>query len=169
VKAGNGSATITWSASTDTALVEVRRGDAVVYAGGGTSFKDAGLKNGTVYRYAVSAYDEAANQATASVAARPTGPLVTPAAGAVVSSPPRLAWAPVPRATYYNVQLWRKGRILSLWPRGTSLKLPRTWTYKGKRYRLTPARYRWYVWPGYGRRSQTRFGKLLGSSSFSMR
>jgi hypothetical protein len=169
VKAGNGSATISWTASSDTALVEVRRGDAVVYAGGGQSFTDRGLKNGVLYRYAVSALDEATNAATSSVAGRPSGPLASPLPGAVVSSPPRLAWAPVPRATYYNVQLWRKGRILSLWPRGTSLKLPRTWTYKGKRYKLTRGSYRWYVWPGYGRRSQERFGKLLGSSSFSVR
>ena len=169
VKAGNGSATVTWTASSDTALVEVKRGEAVVYTGGGTSFTDRGLKNGVVYRYAVSAYDEATNAATSSVAARPSGPLVSPAAGAVVSKPPRLAWAAVPKATYYNVQLSRKGRILSLWPRGTSLQLPRSWTYKGRRYRLTPGVYRWYVWPGYGKRAQSRFGKLLGSSSFTVR
>ena len=169
VKAGNGSATVSWTASSDTALVEVKRGEAVVYTGGGTSFTDRGLKNGVVYRYTVSAYDEATNAATSSVAARPSGPLVSPAAGAVVSKPPRLAWTAVPKATYYNVQLSRSGRILSLWPRGTSLQLPRSWTYKGRRYRLTAGVYRWYVWPGYGKRAQSRFGKLLGSSSFTVR
>jgi large repetitive protein len=168
-KAGNGTATLTWTASADTALVRVRRGGTIVYTGGGTTFTDKGLNNGVLYRYTVTASDEAANAATSSVAVRPTGPLVAPVANAVVSSPPRLAWKAVPKATYYNVQLWRRGRILSLWPRGTSLQLPRRWTYNGRRYRLTDGRYRWYVWPGYGRRAEKRFGKLLGSSSFVVR
>ena len=149
--------------------MRVRRGDAVVYTGSGTTFTDRSVANGVMYRYDVTAYDEAGNSATSSVAVRPSGPLVAPAAGAVVSAPPRLAWRPVPKATYYNVQLWRRGRILSLWPRGTSVRLPRSWTYKGRRYRLSVGRYRWYVWPGYGPRSQERFGELLGSSSFVVR
>jgi len=168
-KAGNGTATITWAVSADAALVRVRRGETVVYTGAGTTFTDKGLDNGVLYRYAVTAYDEAQNSATSSVTVRPSGPLVEPAANAVVSRPPRLAWKPTPKATYYNVQLWRRGRILSLWPRGTSLQLPRRWTYKGRRYRLTDGRYRWYVWPGYGPRKEKRFGKLLGSSSFVVR
>jgi hypothetical protein len=81
-----------------------------------------------------------------------------------------LAWKPDPKATYYNVQLWRKAkRILSLWPHRTSVQLPGRWKYDGRRYRLTDGRYRWYVFPGYGRQSQKRFGKLLGSSSFVVR
>ena len=36
----------------------------------------------------------------------------------------------------------------------------------GRRYRLTPGRYRWYVWPGLGARSAKRYGSVLGSSSF---
>jgi hypothetical protein len=168
-KAGNGSATLTWSASPDTVLVEIRRTGRAVYRGGGTRFTDRGLKNGTRYRYTLTGYDEAANSATSAIVARPTGPLVAPAADAVVSAPPRLAWVAVPKATYYNVQLWRRGRILSAWPRGTSLRLRRTWTYEGRRYRLTKGRYRWYVFPGYGRRAEKRFGKLLGSSSFVVR
>jgi hypothetical protein len=75
----------------------------------------------------------------------------------------------VPNATYYNVQLWRRGRILSMWPRGTSVRLPRAWVYQGRRYRLSPGRYRWYVWPGLGRRSEKRFGRLIGESSFVVR
>jgi hypothetical protein len=168
-KAGNGTAKVTWTASADTALVQIRRGGAIVYSGGGNSYTDKGLKNGTRYRYTLTAYDEAGNAATSSVAARPSGPLVAPAAGSVVSRPPRLAWAAVPKATYYNVQLWRRGKILSAWPQGTSLRLRRSWTYEGRRYRLTAGRYRWYVWAGYGRLGQKRFGKLLGSSSFVVR
>ena len=168
-KAGNASATLTWAASPDTAVVRVRRRDTLVYTGGGTTFTDKGLANGVLYRYSVTAYDEAENAATSSVTARPSGPLVEPAANAVVSGAPRLAWKPAPKATYYNVQLWRRGRILSLWPRGTSVQLPARWKYNGRRYRLTDGRYRWYVFPGYGRRADKRFGKLLGSSSFVVR
>jgi hypothetical protein len=169
-KAGNGTATITWSASADTALVRVRRGDTVVFTGAGTTFTDKGLVNGTLYRYTITAYDEAENSTESSVTARPSGPLVAPLANAVVSSAPRLAWKPDPKATYYNVQLWRKAkRILSLWPHRTSVQLPNRWKYDGRRYRLTDGRYRWYVFPGYGRQGQKRFGKLLGSSSFVVR
>jgi hypothetical protein len=94
---------------------------------------------------------------------------VSPAPGAVVKAPPRLAWTRVAKATYYNVQVWRKGRIFSSWPKGTSIKLKRTWIYDGRRYRLTPGKYRWYVWPGLGARMGKKFGPLLGSSSFVVR
>jgi hypothetical protein len=168
-KPGNGAAKLSWTASPDTTRVEIRRGGKLVYSGPATSFTDRGLKNGVLYRYALTGYDEAANGSTRAVSARPTAPLVSPPAGAAVSAPPRLAWTPVEKATYYNVQLWRRGRILSAWPKGTSLSLRRSWTYAGRRYRLTPGRYRWYVWPGYGRRADKNFGRLLGSSSFVVR
>ncbi|HET8651560.1 MAG TPA: hypothetical protein VFM13_03210 [Gaiellaceae bacterium] len=169
VKAGNGIAELSWEASPDTTLVEIRRAAVLVYSGGGTSFTDRRLKNGVRYRYTLAAYDEAANMATATATARPTGPLVAPAAGAVVSRPPRLVWRSVPKATYYNVQLWRNGRILSAWPRRASLQLKRSWTYDGRRYRLTKGTYRWYVWPGLGRPREKRFGRQLGASSFVVR
>ena len=35
-----------------------------------------------------------------------------------------------------------RGKILSTWPRRTSLQLPRTCRYDGRRYRLRPGRYR---------------------------
>jgi hypothetical protein len=169
VKPGNGSAVLTWTASPDTTLVEIHRGAKRVYSGTGTTFTDKGLSNGVRYRYTLKSYDEAANSSTEVVAATPSGPLVSPAAGAVVKAPPRLAWKAVPKATYYHVQLWRQGRILSAWPHGTSFRLRRSWIYNGRRYRLTPGRYRWYVWSGRGRPAQKNFGPLIGSSSFRVR
>jgi hypothetical protein len=83
-----------------------------------------------------------------------------------VTAPPRLAWRAAPGARYYNVQLWRRGKIFSAWPATTVLRLRRAWTFEGRRYRLGPGRYRWYVWPGYGARSAKRYGRALGSSSF---
>jgi large repetitive protein len=169
VTPGNGKAVLSWKASPDTTLVEIRRGTKRVYSGTATTFTDTGLTNGVRYRYTLAGYDEAANSTTEAVAATPSGPLVSPAAGAVVKAPPRLAWKAAPKATYYHVQLWRNGRILSAWPRGTSFQLRRTWIYNGRRYRLRPGLYRWYVWPGRGRPAQKEFGNLLGSSSFRVR
>ena len=172
VKAGNRSAVLTWATSSDTALVELARtagtrpARTTVYRGTGQTFTDTGLENGVRYRYTLTGYDEAQNAATAEAAATPNAPLVSPKAGAVVSSPPLLAWRAVPKATYYNAQVWRNGRIYSSWPKGTSVQLRRTWIYNGRRYRLSPGRYRWYVWPGYGKRAKKDFGRLIGSSSF---
>jgi hypothetical protein len=64
------------------------------------------------------------------------------------------------------VQVWRNGKIFSAWPARPSLRLRRTWTFGGRQYHLRPGRYRWYVWPGYGRRAARNYGRLLGSSSF---
>jgi hypothetical protein len=172
VKAGNRSALLTWNASPDTSLVEIvrtagARGLGVtVYRGTGRSFTDTRLANGVRYRYTLKGYDEARNVATREAAATPTAPLFSPRAGATVSAPPQLVWKAVEKATYYNVQVWRRGKIFSAWPTGTSVQLRRAWKYAGRSYRLSPGRYNWYVWPGYGRRAQKKFGPLLGSSSF---
>jgi hypothetical protein len=173
VKTGNRIAILSWRTSSDTVVVEVARtagarGAAViVYRGTGNTYTDRGLKNGVRYRYAVNGYDEASNEATRSVVAVPQAPLYRPVAGARISSPPLLAWKPAPRATYYNVQVWRRGKkIFSGWPSRPSLRLKRTWVYQGRAYRLTRGLYHWYVWPGYGRPSARRFGSLLGASSF---
>jgi large repetitive protein len=169
-KSGNARAELSWTASPDTKSVEIRRGGRLVYRGTGKRFIDTRLKNGVRYRYALTGYDEAANGTTTAVTARPTAPLFSPAAGATVSVLPRLAWVAAENATYYNVQLLRRGKkILSAWPKETSMTIRRSWMYNGRRYRLTPGRYRWYVWPGYGRRAEQKYGPLLGSSSFVVR
>ena len=70
-------------------------------------------------------------------------------------------------ASYYNVQLFNAGKkILSVWPVTTHLKLPGSWTFAGKKHRLVAGTYRWYVWPGYGPRKASKYGKLLGGSLF---
>jgi hypothetical protein len=175
VKAGNRSAVLTWIASADTTVVELvrkagtRSTGTTVYRGTRRTYTDTGLQNGVRYHYTLTGYDEAMNVDTEAAAITPSAPLVSPKAGAVVSAPPRLAWRPVPKATYYNAQVWRNGRIYSTWPKGTSVQLKRTWVYKGRRYKLTPGRYRWYVWPGYGARAKKKFGPLIGASSFVVR
>jgi hypothetical protein len=176
VKTGNRQAVVHWTASPDTTAVTVTRLAAkkgarakVVYRGKGNAVSDQKLTNGLRYRYTVYGVDQAGNVATASTVAVPRA-LSSPADGARLRAPPVLRWTAFAGASYYNVQLFRgRQKILSTWPAATSLKLQRTWTYGGKSYRLVPGRYAWYVWPGLGRRSATRYGKLLGGSVFYIR
>ncbi len=72
--------------------------------------------------------------------------LFSPAAGEVVSTAPRLAWRRAPKATYYNVQLFRGGhQILSAWPSRPRLQLHDAWTHHGRRMLLSPGKYVWFV------------------------
>lgn len=172
-KAGNRRLGLKWTASTDAQHVELtrapgRRGAAStkVYSGPAASYLDTGLKIGTVYRYTATAFDQAGNSATKLLTVTATGPLLSPVPGARVGSTPRLAWTPVKKATYYNVQLVRGKKIFSAWPTSTHLKLPKSWVFNGHRYRLHRGVYRWYVWPGFGQFSASKYGGLLGGSSF---
>ena len=93
--------------------------------------------------------------------------LFAPAAGARVAAPPLLRWRATPKARFYNVQVYRKGRkILSLWPSRSRFRMSRSWQHQGRTFRLKPGVYTWYVWPGFGTLATPRFGKLLGQSSF---
>jgi hypothetical protein len=168
-RTANRAAVLSWVASADAVLVEIFRSGRSIYQGSGRAFTDTRLQNGVQYRYTVKAYDEAHNAATATATARPTAPLISPAAGATVTAPVRLAWTAVEKATHYNVQVWRRGKIFSAWPKRRSLRIPHSWTYGGRRYRLAPGRYHWFVWPGYGRAARKTYGPLLGSSSFVVR
>lgn len=178
-----------WTASKDTDFVAVVRRPGIrspkpstVYSGRARSFTDRRLQNGIKYRYTVTAYDEAGNGAVKGLVAKYSGStsraavtkpattkpaLTRPAAGARLVAPPLLGWTTVRNATYYNLQLYRNGRkILSVWPSSPSFRLQRAWTFEGRSYRLTPGTYRWYVWPGLGRRAANRYGKLLGTRAF---
>ena len=145
-----------------------RKKTMTVYKGAAHSFTDPKLRNGDRYRYELSATDKAGNVATATATAEPRA-LSTPAQGQTVKQPPLLRWSKVAGADYYNVQVFVAGhKVLSLWPVGTALKLPRSWTYGGQAHNLGKGRYRWYVWPGYGPRKASKYGKLLGSSVFNV-
>lgn len=166
-----------------------------VFSGPGSSFEDHDVANGATYVYWLRLTDAAGNDSTGSVRATPTMPsadprpgagapvppttapdtrprgarLRFPRANAVVSArrPPLLRWMRVRRARYYNVQLYRGVRkVLSAWPSRPRYQLERRWSYAGKRRRLAPGRYRWYVWPGYGRPSKAKYGDLLGRRAF---
>jgi hypothetical protein len=142
------------------------RRSTVVYAGRGTAVADRAVVDGVRYRYSLRVTDQAGNVASRSVVAIPGPRLVGPAPSARLHRPPTLSWTPVAGATYYNVQLFRAGKILSIWPRSAHLRLTRTWRWGGRRYSLVPGRYRWFVWPGFGNPAAARYGRALGSSSF---
>lgn len=174
VKPGLRSAELRWHASSDAAVVELKRSpglggaaSSVVYRGTSSVRVDGGLVPGRRYRYTLSAYDQAQNKGERALDFVARGALINPAPGARVSGPPLLSWAPVRRASYYNVLLVYRGkRVFAAWPHRPRLQLSRSWSYRGRRYRLRPGLYRWYVFPGYGPLAAGNFGRLVGGSTF---
>jgi len=177
VRATAQAVTLSWQlpADPDFAFVSITRrlgtmAPVLIYSGTDARFTDWGVRRGRTYTYVVTTQDLARNRSTgiARTVTVPTASrLLAPAAGARLSAPPLLRWRPVARATYYNVQIWRSGRkILSVWPGRTQYRVRSSWRFGGASYRLTPGRYRWYVWPGLGARSAARYGRLLGQSTF---
>jgi hypothetical protein len=169
---GDNKVDIDWSPEGGTVAVEVARvgsgGDRVLYRGSKREFVDQGLKNGVRHRYLVTAIDQAGNRAARETSAVPTASaLLTPAAGLRVKTPPALDWKARRGATYYNVQVYRDGRkVLSTWPKASELRMHKRWRFAGKRFRLVPGRYVWYVWPGFGKRADRRYGHMLGKKAF---
>ena len=175
VKAGDEQVRLTWTlpSSSDFARIVISRSPGgVVYRGKGTSFRDRRVRNGVSYRYAVRAYDRAGNRSGVLVRARPRDPLIAPRDGARFSSRRTIVfrWAGVRKATYYNLQLWRGTRkVLCVWPAAARVRLSSPWSYRGRRYRLSPGTYRWYVWPGFGSRTEARYASAIGTSVFVVR
>jgi hypothetical protein len=95
--------------------------------------------------------------------------LLGPRPGIVVraGNPPLLRWTPVGGASYYNLQLSRRGRkVLSTWPARPRYQVKRRWDFGGRKWRLLPGKYRWIVWPGFGKRSKADYGRRIGASTF---
>jgi hypothetical protein len=177
---GRKTTTVAWEVTGATAISLIRASASspsrqrVVYTGTAAKFTDRGLTTGRHYTYFVKAADEAGNVATGSVNVTPGAAskerLLAPRANARLRNPPLLRWRRVAKAHYYNVQLFRNGhKILSAWPTTSRYRLRRTWHYRGHRYRLGRATYRWYLWAGYGARSAHHYGGLLGQRSFTVR
>lgn len=178
-KAGDRSVTLTWRRPpADVAYVtvsELASGEAGVakdiYRGTGTTVVAKGLVNGTEYRFLIIAYDRAGNRSKGVVlhAMPKAEKLTSPGLAERVGKPPLLRWAPVNGATYFNVQLWRGStKVLSAWPAVNRYQLTSTWTFAGKKQKLTPGIYTWYVWPGLGARADAHYGALLGSRTFTV-
>jgi predicted metallo-beta-lactamase superfamily hydrolase len=190
-RAADSAVTLTWLAPADVdfdhVVVEKSSGGAplsAVYTGSATTYTAKGLTNGVEYRFVVVSYDKAGNASSeAAIVATPAAAmLVQPKDGAVTTKPPTLSWRGVAGASYYNVQLYRVPstvqttsgqisglKVLSIWPTARSLRLSAKWVFAKKTYQLSPGRYRWYVWAGFGPRVEVKYGPLLGQSSFVVR
>ena len=162
----------------DLAAVEVmmtvageQGGGRVVYRGLRGAAAVAGLRNDVEHRFVLVSVDKSGNRSRGVVAlATPrTRLLASPKPGSKVTKPPLLRWAPVPGASYFNVQLYRgKTKILSAWPTVARLQLKKTWVYDRAKRTLAPGAYIWYVWPGLGSRAEARYGPPLGKSTFTV-
>jgi hypothetical protein len=164
---------VNWTVGADAVQTRVLRSPGIgtaavseVYVGRGQTFSDRAVKGGKKYTYSLTAPDGAGNVASTTIALTAwPNPQAAPSSHGVR----RLLWKRVRGASYYNVQLYRDGRkILSAWPRGTALQLQRRWTFRGRKYALSPGTYHWYVWPGFGARSAHRYGKLIAHRHFTV-
>jgi hypothetical protein len=175
---GNRSVVVRWRSPSDPDFdrVVMSRSSAgaslrVVYSGRGEEFTDRRVRNGVRYVYELRTLDRAGNtSAGVRLAATPKALLLfSPQPNARVSSPPMLRWATVRGAGYYNVQLYRGSRkVLSAWPGASRLQLHVRWNFRGRRERLVPGVYHWFVWPGRGPRSRASYGPMVGRSSFAV-
>ena len=140
-----------------------------IYKGTGTTFTDHRLTTGVQYRYLIVTYDHTGNHSAGVVALAKASVqrLYAPGVGAKVSAPVILRWRPTPKATFFNVQLYRNGKkVFSSFPTRTKLVLPTAWKLGGHTIRLQRGRYDWYVWPAFGTRAKPRFAPLEGFNSF---
>ncbi len=191
VKVGNGFVLLTWTNPQSSDHIVIYRSlptdtgvGTPIYTGPASKYRDTGLQNDTQYRYVVVTFDKAGNESVGvAILATPSIPkLLAPLDGAIVKKPPVLKWQRQTGVAYWNVQIFldtqaalssdfatHAVRILSAWPTSTQLLLHKTWRYNGRTYHLKRGIYRWFVWPGYGARSESKYGPLLGQSTFVVR
>jgi hypothetical protein len=174
VRSDDGADILHWKSTSPNDVAEVTRvarGSQKVlplYSGTGNGFVDKKIQDGVEYTYGVHTTDQAGNaSASRTVVAFPKvvslGKIgYTPRA----SKQPILSWPARSGASYYHVQLFRNGkRILAAWPLTTQLALHAHWRWAGRQYRLTPAKYAWFAWAGFGARAAARY-RLIGHSTF---
>lgn len=168
------SLSLSWTTTRDVVLTKVTRSPGpkgkktgVVYQGKARTFTDRKLAAGKKYWYQVTLVDQAGNESSKTIGMQPTAGIFAPADGAVVGEPPVVRWAPVGKARFYNLQLWRGNlKLLTTWVKKPKLALPLHWSMRGARHSLVDGSYRLYVWPAFGTTRAPRYGKLLGQVDF---
>jgi hypothetical protein len=174
VQSTDGANIVHWKSSTPNdvaAISRVARGsrsERSLFSGTAADFVDKKIQDGVEYRYNVRTFDQAGNasQARTVLALPKVVSLGKNAYTPRTAAQPILNWPARQGASYYHVQLFRNGkRILAVWPLKTELALRQSWRWAGRRYRLAPAQYAWFVWAGFGPRTAARY-KLLGHSTF---
>lgn len=170
------SVVLRWSSSSTSDRILLRRrvrgrtAKTTVFEGSGSGFTDEKIHPGVEYVYSVQAFDQAGNAskivsigALSKILTLRKTPYVPRAA-----PNPILRWPRVRDASYYNVQLFHGSkRIYSAWPTMHQIGLHPTWKWSGRRFWLTPGRYRWYVWAGFGSRRLARY-RILGTARFEL-
>jgi hypothetical protein len=175
VDSNTASDVVHWASTSPSDTVAVQRWargkgaqQALLFHGSGTAFTDHKIAPGIEYSYAVQTFDQAGNASTRIVVAGLPKVLLLGKTGYVprAAAKPILRWNRVAGAKYYNVQLYRGSkRIFAAWPVKNQLGLPAGWRWNGKRNRLSPGKYRWYVWAGFGARSFAHY-QAVGSAQF---
>ena len=168
------SMSLAWTAGKDVVVAKVMRSPGlkgkkagVVYQGKARKFVDRKLRAGGRYWYEVTLVDQAGNESSKTVGLQPTEGIFSPADGAVVAEPPVVAWVPVSKARFYNLQLWRGNlKLLTTWVKHPKLALPLHWKFQGARRSLVDGSYRLYVWPAFGTTRDPSYGKLIGQIGF---
>jgi len=103
-----------------------------------------------------------ASSATTAPPKTTTGARTTPRTSAGFRPTRNWAWAPVPAADYYSVEFSRDGK--SIYRTTTTLPLltlPESIVFR-------PGSYRWVVLPGFGPRSESRYGAPVVDSGFTV-
>jgi hypothetical protein len=168
---------LSWTAPADADHVVLLRGTSAkkaatsqVYSGPASSYTEVRFANASYHRYSITSVDKAGNVSPAVQIDVPASALLlAPADGATLHAkkPQLFRWRAIPKASYYNIQLWRGGRkLLTSWPRKPAFRLRASWKRGGHRYRLTSGAYTWYIWPGFGPLAKGRYGDLAGQASF---
>jgi hypothetical protein len=169
-----GANVLRWTSSSTTDRVVVRRAirgsktHRTLFDGSTVEFADKNIRPGAQYVYSVRSFDEAGNSShVVTLAGLPKVLTLGKARYVPRAAPnPILRWGHFRGAGYYNVQLFRGSRrIYAAWPTTNHLGLPQSWKWAGHRFRLTPGRYRWYVWAGLGARTLARY-RSVGSAAF---
>jgi hypothetical protein len=163
---------LVWSSSSTSDRVVVQRsvrglkGSTTVFNGRAGKFSDNTIRAGAEYLYTVQSFDEAGNASNVvSINGLPKVLTLEKTPSAPLAAPnPILRWRRVRGAAYYNVQLYRDSkRIYAAWPTLPQADLPTTWKWSGHHFRLTPGRYHWYVWAGFGPRTLARYHAIGGA------
>lgn len=170
------SVSLRWSSSSPSDRIRIRRSvrgskkKTTIFNGVADGFTDRTIRPGIQYVYWLHSVDQAGNLSNlVSIGALSKVLSLRRTSYVPRAAPnPILRWKRVRGATYYNVQLFHGSkRIYSTWPtmHQVGLRSPLNWS--GHRFWLTPGRYRWYVWAGFGPRKLARY-QALGSARFQL-